>query len=49
MITDHSSAGFEFPVARQAAGSHPSPQLIDLANVHPDYVALLTTVSPLGR
>ena len=49
MITDHSSAGFEFLLRDRPLVRIHRPQLIDLANVHPDYVALLTTVSPLGR
>ncbi len=45
MITDHSSAGFEFLLRDKPVVRIHRPQLIELANVHPDYVALLTTVS----
>jgi hypothetical protein len=45
MITDHSSAGFEFLLRDKPLVRIHRPQLIELANVHPDYVALLTTVS----
>ena len=45
MITDHSSAGFEFLLRDRPLVRIHRPQLIELANVHPDYVALLTTVS----
>ena len=45
MITDHSSAGFEFLLRDKPLVRIHRPQLIELASVHPDYVALLTTVS----
>ena len=45
MITDHSSAGFEFLLRDKPIVRIHRPQLIELANVHPDYVALLASVS----
>jgi CDP-glycerol glycerophosphotransferase (TagB/SpsB family) len=45
MITDHSSAGFEFLLRDKPLVRIHRPQLIELANVHPDYVALLASVS----
>ena len=49
MITDHSSAGFEFLLRDRPLVRIHRPQLIELANIHPDYVALLASVSRLGR
>lgn len=45
MITDHSSAGFEYLLRDRPIVRIHRPQLIELANVHPDYVALLASVS----
>jgi CDP-glycerol glycerophosphotransferase (TagB/SpsB family) len=45
MITDHSSAGFEFLLRDRPLVRIHRPQLLQLANVHPDYVSLLTSVS----
>lgn len=45
MITDHSSAGFEFLLRDQPIVRIHRPALIELANIHPDYVALLASVS----
>jgi hypothetical protein len=45
MVTDHSSAGFEFLLRDRPVVRIHRPQLIELANVHPDYVALLASVS----
>ena len=45
MITDHSSAGFEFLLRDKPLVRIHRPQLIELANIHPDYVALLASVS----
>ena len=45
MITDHSSAGFEFLLRDRPLVRIHRPQLIELANIHPDYVALLASVS----
>ena len=45
MITDHSSAGFEFLLRDRPLVRIHRPQLIELANVHPDYVSLLASVS----
>jgi hypothetical protein len=45
MITDHSSAGFEFLLRDKPLVRIHRPRLIELASVHPDYVALLATVS----
>jgi CDP-glycerol glycerophosphotransferase (TagB/SpsB family) len=45
MITDHSSAGFEFLLRDKPLVRIHRPQLIELASVHPDYVALLASVS----
>ena len=45
MVTDHSSAGFEFLLRDRPLVRIHRPQLIELANVHPDYVALLASVS----
>jgi CDP-Glycerol:Poly(glycerophosphate) glycerophosphotransferase len=45
MVTDHSSAGFEFLLRDRPIVRIHSPRLIAEANVHPDYVALLASVS----
>jgi CDP-glycerol glycerophosphotransferase (TagB/SpsB family) len=45
MITDHSSAGFEFLLRDKPLVRIHRPQLIELASIHADYVALLASVS----
>jgi CDP-glycerol:poly(glycerophosphate) glycerophosphotransferase len=45
MITDHSSAGFEFLLRDRPIVRIHSPELIRDANIHPDYVELLASVS----
>ena len=45
MVTDHSSAGFEFLLRDRPIVRIHRPDLIALANVHPDYVELLASVS----
>jgi hypothetical protein len=45
MVTDHSSAGFEFLLRDRPIVRIHSPRLIAEANIHPDYVALLASVS----
>jgi hypothetical protein len=45
MVTDHSSAGFEFLLRDRPLVRIHRPQLIELASIHRDYVALLATVS----
>jgi hypothetical protein len=45
MITDHSSAGFEFLLRDRPIVRIHRPALIELANIHPDYVNLLAGVS----
>ena len=45
MITDHSSAGFEFLLRDRPLVRINRPALVELANVHPDYVQLLASVS----
>ena len=45
LITDHSSAGFEFLLQDRPLVRIHRPQLIELANIHPDYVSLLASVS----
>ena len=45
MITDHSSAGFEFLLRDRPIVRIHRPALIDLANIHKDYVDLLASVS----
>src|SRR5258708_11677277 len=44
-ITDHSSAGFEFLLQDRPLVRIHRPELIRLANIHPDYVALLASAS----
>jgi CDP-glycerol glycerophosphotransferase (TagB/SpsB family) len=45
MVTDHSSAGFEFLLRDRPIVRIHSAELIERANIHPDYVALLASVS----
>jgi CDP-glycerol glycerophosphotransferase (TagB/SpsB family) len=45
MITDHSSAGFEYLLRDRPLVRIHVPELIDLANIHDDYVRLLASVS----
>ena len=45
MVTDHSSAGFEYLLGDKPIVRIHRPQLIELANIHPDYVALLASVA----
>jgi CDP-glycerol glycerophosphotransferase (TagB/SpsB family) len=45
MVTDHSSAGFEFLLRDRPLVRIHSPRLIEEANIHPDYVSLLASVS----
>jgi hypothetical protein len=45
MITDHSSAGFEFLLRDRPIVRIHRPALIELASIHPDYVNLLAGVS----
>lgn len=45
MITDHSSAGFEFLLRDRPIVRIHRPDLIRDANIHPDYVELLASVS----
>jgi hypothetical protein len=45
MVTDHSSAGFEFLLRDRPIVRIHSPRLIETANIHPEYVALLASVS----
>jgi hypothetical protein len=45
MITDHSSAGFEFLLGDKPLVRIHRPGLIELASVHPDYVQLLASVA----
>jgi hypothetical protein len=45
MITDHSSAGFEFLLRDRPIVRIHRPELIREANIHADYVELLTSVS----
>jgi CDP-glycerol glycerophosphotransferase (TagB/SpsB family) len=45
MITDHSSAGFEFLLRDRPIVRIHRPELIRDANIHPDYVTLLASVS----
>ena len=45
MITDHSSAGFEFLLRDRPLVRIHRPALLELANVHADYVKLLASVS----
>jgi hypothetical protein len=45
MITDHSSAGFEYLLRDRPLVRLHVPELIHLANIHEDYVRLLASVS----
>jgi len=45
VITDHSSAGFEFLLRDRPIVRIHCPSLLQLANIHPDYVQLLASVS----
>lgn len=45
MLTDHSSAGFEFLLRDKPIVRIHRPALIELANIHRDYVDLLASVS----
>jgi hypothetical protein len=45
MVTDHSSAGFEFLLCDRPLVRIHRPELIALANIHPDYVTLLASVA----
>jgi len=45
MITDHSSAGFEFLLLDRPLVRIHRPELLELASVHPDYASLLGSVS----
>jgi hypothetical protein len=45
MITDHSSAGFEFLLLDRPLVRIHRPELLKLASVHPDYASLLGSVS----
>jgi hypothetical protein len=49
MITDHSSAGFEYLLLDRPLVRIDLPELIELANIHPDYVTLLADVSESVR
>jgi hypothetical protein len=45
MITDHSSAGFEFLLRDRPLVRIHLPALLERANIHPDYVTLLASAS----
>lgn len=45
MVTDHSSAGFEFLLRDKPIVRIHRPELLKLANVHPDYADLLAAVA----
>jgi CDP-glycerol glycerophosphotransferase (TagB/SpsB family) len=45
MVTDHSSAGFEFLLCDRPLVRIHRPELIALANIHPDYVTILASVA----
>jgi hypothetical protein len=45
MITDHSSAGFEYLLLDRPLVRIHVPELISLANIHQDYVQLLADVA----
>ena len=49
MVTDHSSAGFEYLLLDRPVVRIHLPSLLETANVHPDYVALLADVSESTR
>ena len=45
MVTDHSSAGFEYLLLDRPLVRIHVPELVTLANIHPDYVRMLGEVS----
>ena len=45
MITDHSSSGFEYLLLDRPLVRIHIPELISLANIHPDYVSLMSAAS----
>jgi hypothetical protein len=45
MVTDHSSAGFEYLLRDRPLVRIHRPELISLANIHPEYVELLASAS----
>ncbi|HEY3884256.1 MAG TPA: CDP-glycerol glycerophosphotransferase family protein, partial [Vicinamibacterales bacterium] len=45
MVTDHSSAGFEFLLRDRPLVRIHMPKLIERANIHPDYVELLASTA----
>jgi CDP-glycerol glycerophosphotransferase (TagB/SpsB family) len=49
MITDHSSSGFEYLLLDRPLIRIHLPELIALANIHSDYVSLLTAASESVR
>ena len=49
MITDHSSAGFEYLLLDRPLVRLHRPELLQLANVHPDYADLLGSVADSTR
>jgi hypothetical protein len=49
MISDHSSAGFEYLLLDRPLIRIEMPELIARTNIHPEYVALLTSASATTR
>ena len=49
MVTDHSSCGFEYLLLDRPIVRIHVPELIELANIHRDYVELLSEVSESTR
>lgn len=49
MISDHSSAGFEYLLLDRPLIRIEMPELIARTNIHPDYVALLVSASATAR
>jgi len=49
MVTDHSSAGFEYLLLDRPIVRIHVPELIELAKIHPDYVQLLSDVAESVR
>ena len=49
MISDHSSAGFEYLLLDRPHIRIEMPELIARTNIHPEYVALLTSASATAR
>ena len=49
MISDHSSAGFEYLLLDRPHIRIEMPELIARTNIHPEYVALLTSASTTAR